>query len=219
MEPTSGNLETIGAPAKIGWKAFFGWVLATMLGIQLFAMFVFGASYLQSNVFDGHDTLGNIASTILVAFALAAYSAAQWFWLRRRANNTTWWIPSLILGGGIAVGLAALVGFLTNVDALPERYQTIEIYAVAFSALLLGSVPQWFWLRRRYSRASYWLLARPLGWAAGLGLFLLAAENNLIDPPIMGSGSIFGRYLPDLLVISCCVQLFAIGLQPYLQVL
>jgi hypothetical protein len=211
MEPTSGSLETLEAHPKIGWKGFFGWVLATMVGIQLLVLLVFSASYLPGRVFDRQDTFGHIASIIVVAFALAAYATAQWFWLRSRANNTTWWIPNLILGSVIALGLAALVGFLANVDALSEPYVKIEIIAVGFSALLLGSVPQWFWLRRRYSRAPYWLLARPLGWAAGLGLFLLAGEYNLIDPPIMSSGSIFGHYLPDLLVISACVQLFAIG--------
>ncbi len=211
MEPTSGSLETLEAHSKIGWKGFFGWVLATMVGIQCFALIVFGASTLPGSVFDRNDTFGYIARIILVAFALAAYATAQWFWLRRRANNTTWWIPNLLVGGGIAAGLPILVGLLANVDVLPEPYVTIELIAVAFSALLLGSVPQWFWLRRRYSRASYWLLARPLGWAAGFGLFFLAAELNMIEPPIMGSGSIFGHYLPDLLVISACVQLFAIG--------
>lgn len=211
MEPTSGSLESMQAHAKIGWKAFWSWVLATMLGIQLLVLLVFGASYLPDRISNRHDTLGNIAVIVLGAFALGAYATVQWFWLRRRANNTTWWILNLILGGGIAVGLVALVGFLVNDDVLSGPYYKMEVTTIGFSALLLGSVPQWFWLRRRYTRAPYWLLARPLGWAAGIGLFILAADYRIIEPPFMSSGSIFGHYLPDLLVISCCVQLFAIG--------
>lgn len=84
---------------------------------------------------------------------------------------------------------------LTEQDKVAMRDQAYWLWAVAGALLgsLMGGL-QWVELRRRVSRAGWWVAANALGWAAGAliaGVFLV---------PVIEAGFEGGLKIPDLIL-------------------
>ena len=156
-----------------GWRLWLQWVLASMLGFGVGAamagFFANSISITSTNCTQSSwdtfiDRLTNypcnqqtlVLLSMVIILGLAG-GFMQWLILRRWIPGTGWWVPAsalnfpaapavangvLILGGGLSSAAPILLGILI--------------------AILSGILP-WLVLRRRLTRAGWWIPAHWLG--------------------------------------------------------
>lgn len=199
------------ARVQIDWKGWLGWVATASVGAGLVVVIVYFC-FRFAETFTANDSLARgVADLLSLGIAGIAFATVQWIWLRRRMKKAGWWIAATVVSWYVAIGLDFLLTSLP-LDRLGGK---LEMAADISGLCLLGAtatLPQWFLLRREFFRAGYWLVARPLGWLAGLGLVLLAHRFSVIQIPLpFESAGVFGRYVPDLVAWSFGGVLFGIG--------
>jgi hypothetical protein len=133
--------------SSVGWKWWLGWVGVNILGCAV--------GMLISFLLAGF--IGDIA-----AFAVfgALLGLAQWTLLRRRLQQSYWWI--------VAGALSAPLGlFLANWGraVIPLGWYYM-ILGFAFCGLVIG-IFQAIVLQSRFGRALLWTFVSALGWALG----------------------------------------------------
>jgi hypothetical protein len=141
------------ADKRILSKDWFLWLLWTLTNVLGFSTGI-GLSLILFGI------VGETAS--FVAFG-ATVGLAQWLVLRKYFQSSGWWILATALGG--AVGLAC-------VNAIHRALVGISLYIVdgslGFAALgIVLGIAQWWFLRRQFSRAGWWVLASAAGWLVG----------------------------------------------------
>jgi hypothetical protein len=192
--------------ARAGWKEWILWVTATMAGVQLTLLITeFLTGYL---IPSGHTGDAWVA---LLVFGVAAISTAvpQWVAIRRRTNNAAQWIIATLAGWSLVfVGL--FISVRADIDRIGNKHPA-SLIAVGLLLTVLLSLPQWIFMRRRFSRAGYWFAARALGWLAGIGLLGAAIDANIVGFDFFTPAQILGRSAPDVLVWSVIGLLFGFG--------
>jgi hypothetical protein len=91
-----------------------------MVGAQLVILIVYFA---PSVFFEGQDI--SPLAAVPLSFAAAAFSAAQWLWLRYRIKNSHWWIPATILSWWLAIFFELLQRRWDDHHRLDSRPQLI----------------------------------------------------------------------------------------------
>ena len=174
---------------------------ATMVGLQLAAFTI------AFSAFNFEDQRWSGIATATVAGG--ALGVAQWIWLRRRLVKGGWWIVSTLLGW-------YLVLFLVTMDALYHskgagRWPLVDSVGPLATPLLF-SLPQWVFIRRQFRKAAWlWIVARPLAWIAGIGLFALASRSNIVRLDLFGQCAVFGKDVPDSVAYSIIMAIFGFG--------
>ena len=203
----------LGRNLSFDWKAWLGWILATVVGIELCVLSLYHLmTYVLTKewVVIGFPTIFAAAGTVL--------GSAQWFWLRKRSTMGAWWIAATVAGWYLALGGGFLLSLVTErIEGSGDKGQTILNPFLAWLAqilvLLVVSVlfalPQFFLLRRHVSRSGWWIAIRPLSWLAGWALCYLAAEWNVIGFDWFEPDRIFRFGVPEIL--GWCVFLLFFG--------
>jgi hypothetical protein len=190
-----------------GWRLWFQWVLASMLGFGVGAAIagfipssITSLTCAQSSTDTFIDRLTNyqcnLQTLVLLSMVIILGLTGgfmQWLVLRSRIPGTGWWVPAstlnfpavpavangaLILGGGVPSPAPILLGSLV--------------------AILSGILP-WFVLHRRLARAGWWIPAHWLGSlvAVFLGVvgFHAAGLIGLYQLSWAAAGAMFGAGL------------------------
>ncbi|MBO0347804.1 hypothetical protein J0895_01505 [Phormidium pseudopriestleyi FRX01] len=147
---------------RFGWIFWVQWVLATGLGFLLSLLFV------EIGVRPHIGTLSG-------AFGSSFIAIAQWFVLRQRLSQISWWIIATIaawvLIGSSSLGALGWIAPRTELITIRLLYGFIDGTIVG----IVQGLGQWFVLNRYFPNAAWWLpisslswaLALPSGWAVG----------------------------------------------------
>ena len=141
------------------WRVWLGWVLASTVGWAVGGPAGVAAGGSGDIIVAGY--IGVTAGGILAGML-------QWLVLRRHVAGAGWWMAAgpvgALIGGVVIFAGAAVAG----ADAG-------WVVGTALFGPLVG-VLQWLVLRRRVTRAGWWVAASAAGWvAAGPGVGLVAA--------------------------------------------
>ena len=187
---------------KFDWKGWLGWVIATMVGVQLAAFTII------FSVFNLNDQRWSGIATATVAGG--ALGGCQWIWLRRRLDKGEWWIVSTLVGW-------YLVWFLGTMQDLYPSNGTGTLRSLVDSVgpltlPLVFSLPQWVFIRRQFRKAAWlWIVARPVAWLTGFGLFFLASRPKILRLGLFEPAMVFGKYVPDPVAYSIAIAIFGFG--------
>ena len=158
MSKESGERRLINTErAQAGWRFWLWWVLASTAGLLVGLVVV---AYVGYPYAAGPSSKNSEAFVVVFALAGAIVGAslgiAQWLVLRRRVSRTGWWMLASTAGGLVGFAFDGMV--LRIMFAAPEG-------DLAFAALIGASlgIAQWLVLRRRVSRAGWWVLASTVG--------------------------------------------------------
>ena len=121
--------------------------------------------------------LGGVAGAIAgfpagFAVGLAIGGAAsillQWLVLRRQTMWARSWVGASLVGLALGVAVSLGGGVFPRLSIGLARVMTIDILmACTVVGVSLGTL-QWLVLRRRFSHASWWVVASILGWVVGI---------------------------------------------------
>lgn len=198
----------LGRNLSFDWKAWLGWILATLVGIELCVLCLYPP--VRYGLIDESPAIGIPA---ILASAGTILGTAQWFWLRRRSTVGAWWIAATIGGWLLAWSGGFLLTVVLNRIAvggskgkafINSPFADILIYSL--SSVLIA-LPQFFLLRRHVSRSGWWIAARPLSWLAGVALAYVAEEWNVVESGLFEPERIFGFVVPEI-VGWCALFLF-----------
>jgi len=165
--------------AKIGRGLWLQWVLASILGYGVgttignaLANLIPAMTCSQSFSDSFIDRLTNfpciqpsLGLVVIVIILGLAGGFMQWLVLRHRIAGAGWWVPASGLGFPIALVVADGVGRRLDIA-------TPILMGVLFG-VLSGILP-WIVLRRKITRAGWWVLAHLLGSLVGGALGIIA---------------------------------------------
>ncbi len=143
---------TVVERPHVGWMLGLLWALATTIG----SVAGFGAGkVLQNAIWQGLP--GDWVCCMV--FAGTSIGLLQALVLRRDISGAGWWVLASTVGLPLGLALGGALG-----SALQSP--SVQPMLVAPS---IGAA-QWLVLRRRFSRAGWWILASMLGWGSGAAI-------------------------------------------------
>ncbi len=160
--------------ARVGWRFWVWWVLATFVGSAV-------------GLVLGVAALG----PVLGAVGLAGAGVMQWLVLRQQLSRSGWWI--LASSVGLAIGL--VVGVAMSAAGGDDAVAAVVSLAVLGASV---GIAQWLVLRRQVSRAGWWILVSVVGLAMGLAativVFGVGDGNGNVGGAVTGAlqDAIFG---------------------------
>lgn len=204
-------MHILGRNLSFDWKAWLGWILATLAGIEFCVLCLY--PLVRYDPFEVSPVIGIPAILVAVATVLGA---AQWLWLRKRSTVGPWWIAATVGGWYLAWGGAFLLSLvlehLAGGGVKGEAFLNsplADILLFPISSVLIA-LPQFFLLRRYVSRSGWWIAVRPLSWLAGGVLVYLAYKWNVIESSWIEPEWIFGFTVPA--IVGWCVFLLFFGI-------
>ena len=164
---------------KIGWSIWLQWVLASILGYGVgttignaLASLIPAMTCSQSFSDSFIDRLTNfpciqpsLGLVVIVIILGLAGGFMQWLVLRRRIAGAGWWVPASGLGFPIALVVA---------DGTGRRLDIATPILMGILFGVLSGILPWIVLRRKITRAGWWVLAHLLGSLVGGALGILA---------------------------------------------
>ncbi len=178
---TSAQMDVDRAPVLVGWSFGVWWVLASIVG--------WAVGSVVSDI--GGDVVGEVWFDSVGLIVLGtSIGGMQWLVLRRRVSWAGWWVLANIAGWTVG----ALVNLPLN---LP-----LGLFPGWSVGLVVAGIFQWIVLRRQLSRATWWLLASFVAWAAGFSISVALPEcRGPCSAAVLGAviGAITGIALAWLL--------------------
>jgi hypothetical protein len=142
--------------AQVGWGFWLQYVLASTFGMLV----GFFMGFLSTDIVP--KVLGEWVGASVFGIVLGiAVGILQWIVLRRRVSGAGLWVFAPVAGGVGIFYAAALFGFSTSYESLAALFGWIAI--VALAGLVTG-ILQWAVLKRRVSRAGWWVPVSTAGW-------------------------------------------------------
>ncbi len=174
------NMEILPANLKKpAWSFYLGWIVLTSLGVPIAYFLSIVILNIITNIVGDYvfvNGVRHIAEDYLAMYVLAPSmslltGALQYVLLRQYLTRMGWWIFVTVAGWFLGALLIALPGWLGWTDALLNNLDLILL----LMGLAIG-ITQWSLLRRRLTRAGWWIAANVAGWGL-LGLITL--DNSL----------------------------------------
>ena len=208
----AGRVGTAGRSERSLWG---WWVAANTVGETV----GLGATAAVAVAVAGAGETGRTGAMVAATAALVAAGAfeglavgvAQWSVLRSAltALRARRWIVATVVGALVAwllgVVPATLGGGAGTAEA-PPFGQAVQLVLAAVMGLVLGpvlGVPQWRVLRRHVPRASRWVLANAVAWAAGMPVVFFAAGSVPADAS--------PRHIAFVVVAACAAAGAVVG--------
>ena len=132
---------------------WLAWFLASVVGYGLGAILGMSIAW---RFFPAADAANGITLGILMG-ATGGY--LQWVVLRERIAGAGLWGVASALGLGLAISALASANIIEN--------YAMAVFLFASMIAVVSGIPQWLILRRKVSRAGWWLLANLLGSLVG----------------------------------------------------
>lgn len=172
--------------ARVGWHIWLQWVLASILGFAVGAAVgnavidsIPPMTCAQSSSDTLVDKLTNFPCMLPMlygAFLGVAGGFMQWLVLRRQIAGAGWWVLASTLGFAIAVVAAMTYPVLSLADSLAFSLDGNPIAAPILIGVVFGvagGILPWIVLRRKITRAGWWVLAHLLGSLVGGALGII----------------------------------------------
>lgn len=174
------NIEGMPAnPTKLTGSFFLVWIILTSLGVPIaFLLSIIVLKTITNIVGDfvyvdgvQHITEDYLMMYVFIPIVSLVTGALQYGLLRRFLPRLGWWVPATVAGWLLGVLLISLPSWLGWMDSPPNNLDLI-LLTMGFAI----GLTQWLVLRRRLSRAGWWIIANILGWAL---LGLITRKNSL----------------------------------------
>lgn len=146
-----------------GWTLWFGWVLANIVGAV--AGFPLTAVALRVVAVVAAADERAIFPYVLFPVVGVCIGGMQWLILRRYTSQAGWWVLSTAAVWPVCYTFIGLVTRgVVKVGGVP--FAGAATWAITFALIgaALGGI-QWLVLRRRFTRAGWWVLASAAGFA------------------------------------------------------
>ncbi len=134
----------------------------------------------SGSVFEGSG-VAEVCVLCAIVFGIT-YSAMQWLVLVDQVP--TWWIVSSTAGYAIVIAIVGSPYHVTRTGILFAmhivRMDTWAGMTAAMTGAFAGAIAgamQWLALRRRFSRAGWWVLANAIGWGTSHGMVAAVLSN------------------------------------------
>lgn len=194
------------------WKAWLGWILATLAAIELSVLSLYHA------VRYSPGPLEWIVAPASLVVAGSVLGTAQWLWLRKRWVVGPWWVAATVGGWFLALGgerlffvvLKLIAGSGEKAVAFLDSSWLANILMFLIPSTLVA-LPQFFLLRRHVPSSGWWIVVRPLSWLAGLTLCYLTNKWNVISWGFFEPDQIFRLSVPEILGWSVFFLFFGLG--------
>ena len=163
---------------KPRWFFYLLWILLTLLCVpiaffldliilRIIILFVGDFIYVDGVRHITEDYLGMYT---FIPIASLLTGVLQYGLLRRYLPQMGWWVAATIGGWLLGVFLTLIPGWLSRTNSLFNLDLAFIVMGLSIGA------GQWLLLRRRLSRAGWWIGANVAGW----GLLALITEGNSI---------------------------------------
>ena len=142
-----------------GWKLWLSWILGAFLTLVIgLALLIFGVGEVINNAPPA------VLGLVIGAIFGTGLGIAQWLVLRKRVDGIGLWAP-------ITIGVWAVFWSLNFAGLFGEGEGVSGklVEGIIHGGLLgtLTSAGQWFVLRSKVQKASWWILISALSWAIG----------------------------------------------------
>ncbi len=180
------NVSTEHVPAR--WGFWLRWVLASIMagtiGLAL-GDFPSGVGFLLRGTDMSDESGWTDGWAVIVAGILVGmvFGAMQWLILRQKIGRLRWWFPASVVGFAVGFPVVWSIGGSGGGSeyahhALPHVLDPSGTLGGAIIGFLVG-LAQWLVLRRKLSRAVWWVPASIVGFVLGW----LAAVAGPADGP------------------------------------
>jgi len=140
------------------WSLLLIWITlsASGVGIGILAASILAFGVFPNGSFIAVSIVGGFVAGLIIGLA-------QWFLLRQLINEVGWWILATSVGSAIGSPLGAIT------QAIAGNFLTGMLSASLGSAMIgiIFGFLQWLILRKKFARASIWIVATAIGNAAG----------------------------------------------------
>lgn len=183
------------AVKRAQWIFLGRWLLANALGGALYWVVGLTIGHVACTIMDPQSSLSSFSvgcAALVVAMAGLTLGTTQSFVVEARIARRGWWVLASGLAWPVAWLMFAMVaegiGVITWTRNAATGSTLTGFASEAMGGALLG-IMQWCVLRRKYSRAGWWVLATALGWALG-GPVGQAVFRGLNAPSVSLSGAL-----------------------------
>lgn len=182
---------------QVGWGFWLLWVVASTVGMFVGLILTF---FLYSVYYAGLGFESSFAYDMLATgFGIGiGVGISQWLVLRRRVSHVGWWVLANT-AAGFAIMLAGFAGYSEPLKSFSEFLSFTGV--IVLGGAVTG-IFQWLILRRKVSKAGWWVLASTLGW--GLGVTVARAFPWGIDNygigPLAVTAAVLGAITGGVLV-------------------
>ena len=199
------------------WKAWLGWILATLAGIELCVLCLYHVVFYAAS----NDLYFPIFGLATLSAAGTILGTSQWFWLRKHLNLGPSWVAATVGGWYLAMGVSYSPGVVRDkligdpnpkMEAFFDTFFGLMILILFYWLLsILVSLPQWLLLRHHVQRSGWWVAIRPISWLAGWSLCYLAQYLKIIRFGFFEPDQIFGFQVPEIVGWSVFFLVFGLG--------
>lgn len=210
--PSTARMYLLSRKLSFDWKAWLGWILATLAGIELCVLCLY--HLVRYVLIEKFPVIGPLA---ILATAGTILGTAQWFWLRKRSTIGLWWITASVGGWYLTYGSWFLLSLTLKHIAGGEAFlnsSSAWLPKILFYSILsmLVALPQLFLLRRHVSRSYWWVGICPFSWFAGWALFYVASSWNVIEFGWFEPARVFGFRVTEIVGWGVVFLCFGTGI-------
>jgi len=173
----------IANTAMSRWSLFLLWVILTILCIPIALVIDFGLMRILVAVIGDYISVNGVRHITedylymytLVPIAGFVTGTLQYGVLRRYLPHMGWWVVTTTAGWIVGACLALVPDWINWTNPLMTmRLAFLEL------GLAIG-IAQWLLLRRRVSRAGWWIAASVVGW----GLLAVIPGDQMVGPLVV----------------------------------
>ena len=148
-----------GANTVAGWKLWLSWILGAFLALVIgLALLIFAVGTAINNAPPA------VFGIVIGLIFGAGLGVEQWLVLRKRLNNMDLWAP-ITIGIWVVFWSLNFAGLFGEGNGVTEKL----VEGIIHGGLLgiLTGTGQWFVLRSKVQKASWWILISAVSWAIG----------------------------------------------------
>ncbi len=190
----------------IDWKGWLGWIVTTMVGVDVVVIIVYITIFGVVELGIRGAVTEDLVLFAAVTVAGLLYGGLQWMWWRKRMLKSKRWIVATLVGWYMGIGTGVLLSLIGLDTDKFSGWRKVATIILLFGTMgVAASLPQWWVVRQQFVRSWFWLVARPLGLLAGVGLISLVESLHLVALEVIFGPSLVFNWNVSLLTALCAL--------------